>query len=242
MDNLQIEMLYRDAIHSLIQISKEADRMSEKLKLYSKATKSSLENAEQWIKDAKLLMKHGSFGHASALIRFAVEETVKAYVCWFTSEKIWPLENKAVNDVFQSHRAKNEFFVSFILGWIARVRFHSWNKLRESMPELSEEQISEAFEEFKKMITSTKTMRERAVYVNLKGKEIETPLDIEKEEPKNTLLLAEAFIKIVRNMTEKMPEDEKEKLRGFFSRIPEEDWRTGELTIDWLSEVMRETS
>jgi AbiV family abortive infection protein len=231
-------------IHLEIISGEEGDRMSEKLRLYSKAAKSSLENAEQWLKDSKLLLEHRSFGHASALLRFAVEEGVKAYVCWFTSEKIWPIENKMIRDVFWDHTVKNEFFMSFLLGLMVREKFRSWERLLEGLPKFSQEQISEGLEEFEKMIASTERMRQRTIYVdvNPERKEIETPLEIGKEEPKNILMLAESFIKTVRNIVEKMPEDEKAKLRKLFSKIPKEDWKTGELTIDWLPEAMRETS
>jgi len=216
--------------------------MSERLSLYSKATKLSLENAEQWLEDAKLLLEHGSYGHASALIRLAVEEAVKAHICWFTSEKIWPIENKIVRDVFRYHRVKNEFFLSFLSGMMARARFHSWKRLMESIPKLSQKEISEGFKKFEKMIASTDEMRHRTMYVNLKGREAVTPQEIGEEEPKNILTVAEFFLKIVRNVAEKMPEDEKTKLRELFSLIPKEDWRTGELTIDWLQKVMRRIS
>ena len=215
--------------------------MSNKLSLYAEATKLSLENAEQWIKDAKLLLKHGSFGHASALIRLAVEEAVKAFVCWFTSEKIFPIENKLVIDVFKYHKVKNEFFLGFLSAWMARERFHSWRRLMESIPKLSQKEVFEALEGFEKMITSTKRMRERAMYVNVEEKEVETPLAIVEEEPKKILTVAESFVKTVRSITEKMPRDEKAKLKRLFSEIPKEDWKTGELTTDWLMEAMRET-
>jgi len=211
----------------------------DQLSLYSRAAKLSLENAEQWIEDAKLLLEHGSFGHASALIRLAVEEAVKALTCWFTSEKIWPIENKIVRDVFRHHRVKNEFFLSFLAGWMAKVRFHSWKRLMESIPKLSQKEISEDLKRFEKLMVSTDEMRQRAMYVNLKEKEVETPLEIGEEEPKNIITVAEFFIKTVRNIAERIPESEKTKLKKLFSKIPKEDWKTGELTIDWLAEVMR---
>lgn len=222
----------------------EGKILSDKLSLYSKAAKLSLENAEQWIKDAKLIMKHGSFGHASALIRFAVEESVKAYVCWFTSERIWPIENKAIRDVFRYHGVKNELILGFLFGMMAQTRFHSWEKLMKGISKISPKQVSKGLEEFEKMLVSTEKMRERAMYVDvfLKRKEVETPLEIMGEEPKSILMVAELFTKIVRDMAEKMPEEEKARLRGIFSKIPKEDWETGELTIDWLPEAIKEIS
>ena len=138
--------------------------MSERLSLYSKATKLSLENAEQLSEDAKLLLEHGSYGHASALIRLAVEEAVKAHICWFTSEKIWPIENKIVRDVFRYHRVKNEIFLSFLSGMMTRARFHSWKRLMESIPKLSQKEISEGLKKFVSSIVK------RIMQKNLKEK------------------------------------------------------------------------
>jgi AbiV family abortive infection protein len=214
--------------------------LSNKFSLYAQASKLSLENAKQLIKDAKLLLKNSSFGHASALIRLAVEESTKALVCWFTSEKIFPIENKLVIDVFKYHKVKNEFFLGFLSGWMNREKFHSWRKLMESIAKLSQEQISEAPKEFQKMIASTDEMRHRAMYVNLKGTEVETPLEIGGEESKNLLIVAEFFLNVVRHIVEKFPEKRKAELRGFFSKIPKEYWKTGELPPNWLPEVFRD--
>jgi len=139
-----------------------------KINLYAKAMKMSLENAEQWIKDAKLLMKHGRFGHASALLRFALEETAKAYICWFTSEGIWPLENKPIRDVFQYHRVKSQVFLGLFsyVTWLSKWNF-SLKRAIEEMPEPSDEEILEAYEEFEEMITGAEKMRQRAIYVDV---------------------------------------------------------------------------
>lgn len=195
--------------------------MSEKLRLYSKAAKSSLENAEQWLEDAKLLLEHGSFGHASALLRFAVEESVKALVCWSASEKTLPMGEEITRDVFRFHTVKNEIFLGFLSGVMLRAGGLSGKRVMEAISELSQEEISNALEELGKMVTSTEKMRQRAIYVNLKGKEVVTPLDIE-EEPKNILVSAKFFLEAVRYLAEELPEVEKTRLRELFSRKPGE--------------------
>jgi hypothetical protein len=94
------------------------------------------------------------------------------------------------------------------------------------------------------MIASTEKMRQRAIYVNVKPKrkEVETPMEIGEEEPKTILTAAEHFLKTVRYIAEKLPEEEKSNLKKLFSKIPKKDWRTGEITTDWLSEVIKKTS
>jgi len=197
--------------------------MSEKLKLYSQATRSSLENAEQWLKDAKLLMKHGSFGHSCALLRFAVEEGVKALVCWSASEKTLPMEKETIKDVFRFHAVKNEIFLGFLTGVMLRAGGLSGERVMEAISELSQNQISNALEGLRKMVTSTEKMRQKAIYVNLKGEEVVTPLEIAEEESKNILWGAKFFLEAVRYLAEELPEAEKTRLRELFSEKSEED-------------------
>lgn len=210
--------------------------MSDKVSLYAQATKLSLENAEQWIKDAKLLIKNSSFGHASALLRFACEEIAKARVCWLTSEKIIPRENKIIQDIFRYHETKN----SIILAMLFNAMFFSDNRLRKEMMEgklkPSEEEILETYEVFEDMLVSTEKMRQKAIYVdvNLEKNNVETPLTIGEKEVKVILWLAEFFLRIVKQNVEELSEVDKEKLREVFSSIPKEAWETGEIPIEWL--------
>lgn len=210
--------------------------MSNKLSLYTKATKMSLENAEQWIKDAKLLIENSSYGHANALLRFACEEIAKAYVCWLTSEKILPIDNKVAKDVFWNHRVKNEV----ILGMLSMVQWMSNNRLRKDLVngnfELSEREIIEASKQFEAMLDSTEKMRQKAIYVdvNEKTKEIMSPLKIDEKEVKGVLDAVELFLKIVRRCIEETSEEEKERWRKVFSSMPREVWETGEIPIEWF--------
>ena len=205
--------------------------MSNKLSLYDQATKSSLENAEQWIRDAKLLIENSSFGHASALLRFACEEFAKTYVCWLTSEEMLPIDNEVVEDVFRSHRVKNEVIVGLLstLGWMNNTASFCKRLMASSEP--SKEQIVEACKEFEAILDSTEKMRQKAIYVslNLERKEVETPLTIDEKEVKGVLEATEIFLKIVRSCVEEFPEKDKERWREIFSSIPREAWKTGEI-------------
>ena len=207
--------------------------MSNKLSLYAQATRLSLKNAEQWIKDAKLLIENSSFGHASALLRFACEEIAKSYVCWFTSEKIWPAENKVVRDAFREHRVKNQVIIGlfYTLMWISNKNLHK--EVTKGRLEPSDEEIIEAYEQFEELLDAMEKMRQKALYVDLKRKkkEVETPLMIGEKEATSLLKGAEAFLKIVRYYVEEFPETKKEILRKIFSSIPRQAWKTGELPI-----------
>lgn len=84
----------------------------------------SLRNAEMWLKEAKLLAKKGSKGHAQALIIFAGEELGKALMCWMTINGVfpynhWEVDFKNGKSVFRKHELKNATFMGFSLARIS---------------------------------------------------------------------------------------------------------------------------
>lgn len=181
----------------------------------------SLENAEQWVKDGKLLIENSSFGHASALLRFACEESAKAYVCWLTSEKMLPLGNKVVEDVFWKHRVKNEV----IVGMFLTVQWMNDNRiLKNGVNEDFEpsEEIIKTYRQFEAMLDSTEKMRQKAIYVNMnvETEEIRSPLKMDKQECKGVLEAVEFFLKMIRSCIEETSEKDKEKWRKFFITKP----------------------
>lgn len=212
-------------------ITIEEKTLSSKIGLYSKATKMSLENAEQWIKDAELLIENLSFGHASALLRFACEELAKAYICWLSSERIFPIENKVVRDAFKKHEIKNQV----IIGLISVL---TWRSNHPLQIEISDQEIIEACNQLKAMIVSTEKMRQRAIYVNmiLDKNQVQTPLAITKKEVNSVFELAEILLKVVRYCVKEYPESTKEKYRQAFNKLPKEVWQTGEIPIKWFKE------
>jgi len=73
----------------------------------------SLENAEQYIKDAELLIENSSFGHAYAFAILAYEELGKTLmcifgmlVCWFTNKDVITPTIKGWNKTFKNHVTK----------------------------------------------------------------------------------------------------------------------------------------
>ena len=210
--------------------------MSYKLDLYAKATISSLENAEQWMKDAKLLMENSSFGHANALLRFACEETAKAYVCWLTSERMLPIDNEVVEDVFRKHRVKNEIIVSLLLfaQWISDNP--KWKEMLNGDFAVSEEQMTESDKQFHVILDSTEKMRLKAMYVDIneETKEIKSPLQIDEKEAEGVLDAVQLLHKIIKTCIEETSEKDKEMWRKVFGSWLREVWETGEIPIEWL--------
>lgn len=211
--------------------------MSDKISLYTEATKLSFENAEQWIKDAKLLIKNSSYGHANALLRFGCEEIAKAYVCWLTSEKILPIDNTLVEDVFWNHVVKNEVILGILLmaHWISKNP--EWKEKKYEDFELSEEQIIEFSKQFEAMVKSTNRMRQKAMYVDVDAetKEITNPLKMDEKEVNAILEVSKFFSKMMKDLIEETSEEEKEKWRNAFGSLPKEMWETGENPIHWFS-------
>lgn len=193
--------------------------MPNKIDLYAKAMKMSLENAEQWIKDARLLMENSSFGHADALLRIADEELAKTHICWLTSEKMLPIGNKTVKDVFQHHRVKIELVMGLIISNLT-VRNNRPQKveLAKEELELSEKKPTRANTWFEKSIKSINKMRQSAMYVdvNEKTNELMSPLRITEEEARKSLDVTEALLKTVRRCIETYSEEDKEAWREFF--------------------------
>lgn len=92
--------------------------MSEKEKFLRKAAALCLKNAEQYVEDAKILIKKGSSGHAFALAVFAEEELAKAVMYHLCAEGIYGVEGKWKEDVF-SHKRKQQF--AFGIAWAYEV-------------------------------------------------------------------------------------------------------------------------
>ena len=205
--------------------------MTSKISLYTEATKMSLENAEQWIKDATLLLDNSSFGHASALLRFACEELAKAYLCWLSSERIFPIENKTVRNAFEQHETKNQVIIGVIYALM-------WRSDYPTRIEPSDQEIIEAYNQLKAMIASTEKMRQKAIYVDIiwDKNQVQTPLTITKKEVNSVLELTEILLKVVRHCIEEYPESLKEKYRRAFNKLPKEVWETGNIPIKWLKE------
>lgn len=85
---------------------------TEMFRVYSEAMNACLENAMQWLEDAKLLSVHGSSAHCRALQNFAGEELAKAVGCWLVVNKFLHNSHPLVKynsgkGVFRDHDAKN---------------------------------------------------------------------------------------------------------------------------------------
>ena len=81
--------------------------------VYLEAMEASIENAEQWIKDAAVVLANNSLAHARALQNFAGEECAKALGCWLVAIGLLPSNHPDVEiggrkSIFKSHHLKNK--------------------------------------------------------------------------------------------------------------------------------------
>jgi AbiV family abortive infection protein len=83
----------------------------------------SIRNSGMWLKEAKIIAKKGSKGHAQALLIFAGEELGKAVHCWFVRIGLFPANHPDVDyvkkdrdGIFRSHPLKNASAIGFLMG------------------------------------------------------------------------------------------------------------------------------
>ena len=200
--------------------------------LFAQAYKISLKNAEQWIKDAKLLMEHSSFGHANALLRFASEEIGKALISWYVSEELFPSNSKPVRDVFRNHVTKNQVILGILIGlqWAESRRKGQIEVTREP----TDKEIEKAWNLFKDMTFGMEKQRQKGIYVDLdlKNKKIASPETITEEEVKVILQGTEVLFRYVSGIPERFSDQDKERFREFFKSLPKEVWKTGQIPIE----------
>lgn len=225
----------------------EDQTSSEKLALFARVSDLSIKNAERWIEDAKLLMGNSSFGHASALLRIAYEEVAKALVCWYVSETMVPVESIFLREVFQKHVAKNQVILGLLLGvaWMSKdsSEMIKIKEISKEKSELTGEEVFEACAHALKEITAgMEKMKQRGIYVDLdlKNKKVMTPKEIGEKQVKGILEGVEAVLGIVKYGKETLSASEKEIIKKFFSSIPKEAWKTGEIPITWFKKRIDE--
>lgn len=87
-------------------------------KLLKEAVQLCLDNVEQYIKDAQLLVENGSYGHAFALAVLSEEELSKAYIYHACSEGLLPEDIvKRVGRTRESHIRKQAIAGAFTLSY-----------------------------------------------------------------------------------------------------------------------------
>jgi AbiV family abortive infection protein len=191
-----------------------------------KLTRLSLENAEQWLKDAKLLINKGSYGHANAALRFSAEESVKALVCWQVQEKIMPKDSKLYRDVFKSHVIKNQVIIGFLFF------------PKPNMKELTDREFLKWWDEVEEIPELMEEKRKLCIYVNYEEDgRISAPLEVGKNETEVLRKYVEVTLGFVRNIEENATPESKKRLKDAYASWPKDVWETGEIPREYLNRI-----
>jgi AbiV family abortive infection protein len=203
--------------------------------LFADVVDKSLRNAETWIKDARTLIENSSFGHSIALLHFAFEEMAKSLVCWYISEGIWPYkDNKVVKDIFRKHAAKNQV----VLGMCSVILWRAHNRRLRMGREPSDEEIGSAWTILKEYASGMDVARKQGMYVDVdfeKG-EVISPLPTSEDRARAVLKGVEVLFQEIQGIMRNFPVSKKEELRKYFKSWPEEAWKTGKVSLNWLKE------
>ena len=163
-----------------------------RIRLYTKAMAESIRNSGMWLKEAKIIAKKGSKGHAQALLIFAGEELGKAVHCWFVRIGLLPTNHPDVDyvkkdrdGIFRSHPLKNATAIGFLMG-IEYPEAIPDDELNPDIVDPSTNAPSNLKEVLAKMGAFATWARMRWMYVDVvdeKGEhEIISPLDRDPEE------------------------------------------------------------
>jgi len=201
-----------------------------KKSLFREGINLSLENAEEWIKDAKLLMDNSSHGHSYSLLVFADEEIAKAYICWLVAEDMIPADSKFVQDIFSKHRTKHETLVSIYLGAMLKEELSKGQitieQILKESPVLTIEEIEKALGEMERLLDFTEMMRQKGIYVDKREGRMVSPRSIGKEECEELLHGVEHRFNYVKRLISEITPSEKHSLKQFFKSLPMEVWNT----------------
>lgn len=190
-----------------------------------------MRNANRWIEDAKLLIQNSSYGHASATLRFAIEEIARAIVCWYVSQRIFPAKGKAISDIFRSHAVKSQV----VLGMLSGIRRRELvEKGVISAAEQTDQEIAEEWKVLKPLISEMEKKRQSSIYVGLNPRDrtIETPESIGEKEARALLNTTEFAFVYAKDIDLAFTEPVREKFRQYFGSLPKEVWETGRIRIN----------
>ena len=226
----------------------------ERIRLFRELAQLSLENAEQWAKDARMILNAYSFKHATVLMQFAIEETSKSIVCWHVSERIFPVDdNRIVEALFKSHPIKYHIFLAFMLNLAQGRPLKEGFKLEDYARDVKfiekgmpPKRFGEKGSLFQNLALYSHKLRQICTYVDVdlkKGKvlTLEYACKPAAENIMNREIAAERLqgledaISYVRGIVEGGISDRnKNTLREFYESMPKEAWKTGEIPVEWI--------
>ena len=182
-----------------------------------------VDNAEQFIKDAEILIENSSYGHAFALSVLAEEEIAKAWIYHICAEGVIGVEGTWKRDI-RDHRLKQGFglllgLIYKIIGLLReikesvdkeagdnsrkakRIALKKMKDFKEQMLESATHQRGE-FHELLKWFKTLQDEKEKALYIDIDFREntFTSPKKFEKRDVKKYLEQVEERLEITREM------------------------------------------
>jgi AbiV family abortive infection protein len=168
--------------------------------IYRTVYTESLKNAEQYAKDAEVLIKLKSYGHALAFCILGEEEIVKSMTFFLASHNIISKKDAIILQVMQGHipqssapRARTVHLIKLLLSWaISRASsVTTVNQLKQFATRRIEfeTQLRELITEGKGFPEAEEKQRLKlkGLYVDIKGGKVISPLGIKEQDSMQAL-------------------------------------------------------
>jgi len=214
--------------------------MNDTRDVFEDAYKGSLENAKQLLRDAKLLIRKGSFGHAIALAISADEEIAKAISCWLVAKRLIPDDSKVVDNVFSRHDIKHMTQIVYygrmqLEEEFRRGELNLIDILKEGM-RLTERQLQKDIQKLHQVAMEREYLRQDALYVNLTNDgKISSPSQFTLNEAKDVVSGVEQRLAYQERLMTKPTPEELVSIKEFIDSLPKEAIEEGEIPIEWFT-------
>jgi AbiV family abortive infection protein len=211
-----------------------------------------LDNANNLLKDAKILLEKGSAGHAMLFVISSIEESSKAFIL---STKSLDMKNaKKTKRSIIEHSSKLDLFVSYLVSSALEDVFEK-RRRKIFHPELPDKPLN--IDSFVEMAQNSKKARSdlwlyrlSALYVDLDEKtgKWTSPSEIEPSKVGSFLELAEKYLKDTEFQTRnilKSPKDMAKSYKNWLQNtmIPfAKTYLTGEIDTLYLEKVISKTT
>lgn len=171
-----------------------------------------LSNAKSLLKDARLLLKNGSAGHALLFIISAIEETSKAFI--YTGQRVGSWKpGETEKDVIQ-HTPKYELFIFHLISTAMDDIFEKRRKriFHPGQPDkpLDVDDFVKMAQDFNAAVKELWNNRLAALYVDRKNGKWTSPSEIEKSEVETWLERAERYLHYIEFQTRNILEAPKD--------------------------------
>jgi AbiV family abortive infection protein len=200
----------------------------------------SIENAKQLLKDAKSLMRKGSFGHVIALAISSDEETAKAWSCWLVAKRLVPDDSKVIDHAFSSHDTKNLtqilFYICMQLEEELRLgKLNLIDVLKEG-ERLTEKQLRKDINRLYQMAVQREYLRQDALYVNLTDDEkISSPSKFTVDEAEDVVSGVEQRLAYLEKLITKPTSEELGSIKTLIDSLPKEAVEEDEIPTEWFT-------